>query len=220
MSTQTPSEEVLDMLTDYGCIYQNMHFVYKSGNHGPQYINLDPIFVHPARVVRLGELLAQPFTRHNIQVVCGPAVGGIPLAYAVARAFFDRPSVVWADKLVKDEFEFARAGFKDAIAGKRVLITEDMLTTGGSVAAVSNACKQAGASEIFVSAICNRGGVTAQDCNATQLESITTVDFIDIDIDLYDCPDCTDRVPIVEDLGHPGLFLSNNIDFPTVKILS
>lgn len=223
---------VLVELESIGAVLLNRHFVYKSGKHGSGYINLDPLLPHVELVARICSELVAPFAG-EIDTVAAPAVGGIELSVLAALAAnrsalsatgaeCDRPSgeigdaasrvrAVWADK-TGDDFRFERSGFREQLAGKRVLVVEDLLTTGGSVMKVSAAAKNLGATIVGVSAICNRGGVTAEQLGVKRLETLADVSFEAFDAEA--CPLCRDQVPIVVDIGHGAKFRQDNPDYP------
>lgn len=203
-----------------GAVLLEKHFVYKSGKHGSGYINMDPIFPNTNLMWHLGTELWRPFVGSHPEVIAGPATGGIALAYAAAFSLHHEVDVgnggpvvpvVWADKN-GDNFVFERAGFIDHLRGKKVLVVEDLLTTGGSVIKVCREAEKHGAEIIGVSAICNRGGVTAEDLGVTRLETLANVSFEAIDAS--DCPLCEYCIPIVEDIGHGSKFKQGNPNYP------
>ncbi len=221
------SLDIASRLEEAGAVYTDKHFVYKSKKHGNGYINPDPLFPDIELLWQLGVELWGPFAG-RFDTVATPATGGIALAYATAytlRYEVDVGSggpataVVWADK-DGDDFVFERAGFLDQIRGKQVLVVEDLLTTGGSVAKVVHEVERNGGEVIGVSAVCNRGGVTADDLGVHQLESLMAVSFEAIPRE--DCPLCADQVPIVEDIGHGSDFKSENPNYEGgyIKLLS
>ena len=96
------------------------------------------------------------------------------------------------------EFEFKR-GYDKAMAGKRVLVVEDILTTGGSVRKVINAVRDCGGDVVATCVIANRGGVTSEQI-ASELYSLAAVDFRSWPFG-RDCPLCAKNVPINTDVG-------------------
>lgn len=177
------------------------HFVYKSKKHGSGYINMDPLFPDVELVSSICAQLVRPF-EGEFDTIVGPATGGVVLAFASAmQTPGRRPAAVWADKN-GDEFAFERAGFVDHLDGKRVLVVEDLLTTGGSVIKVCREAERHGAELIGVSVICNRGRVTAEQLEVPRLEALVSVNFTATDPD--GCELCKSGVPIVEDIGHGG----------------
>jgi len=203
------SLDPLRELNRAGALLLDQHFVYKSGQHGPGYINMDMLYPDAALTLRIGALLVDPF-RGSFDTIAGPAVGGIALAVlAGAAAATTHPAVraVWADKTGSD-FIFERAGFVDHLARKRVLVVEDLLTTGGSVAKVCRLVEGHGGQVIGVSVVCNRGGVTAEDIGVRQLAALSKVSFAAVDP--AECELCAAHRPIVEDIGHGAEYKLQN----------
>lgn len=212
----------LDILTELkqaGAILHNRHFVYKSGRHGSSFINMDPLFPNTALMMRICDLLVAPFFE-DVETVAAPATGGVVLSTLTAASLVRAGISVretWADKVGQDDFAFERAGFARALAGKWVLVVEDLLTTGGSTFKVCRQAEKHGAKIIGVSAICNRGAVTAKQLGVPRLQVLATVSGTDFwSVDAAKCPLCRDHVPIVEDpgLGHADRFKGSHPDYP------
>lgn len=202
---------VLEVLAKRRAILTDHHFVYKSGKHGPHYINMDPVFPDTRIMRALCGELGKPFDR-NIDIVVGAATGAIPLAALTAIEIGERnppnyPAVVWADK-DGDGFAFERAGFVEQLAGKRVLVVEDLLNTGDTVKKVIEQVRLNGGEVVGVSVICNRGSETAESLGVPRLEQLASVQFQAFDP--WSCPLCEQRVPIVSDIGHGKEFQAMN----------
>ena len=192
---------VLSELAGVGAILTGKHFVYTSGKHGPNYINLDPLFPAARLTFEICQLLAHPFVG-QFDTVASPAVGGVVLCEltALAASTEERPVyAVWADKVGGDML-FERAGFAKHLSQRRVLLVEDLLTTGGSLVKVLHRARDLGAEIVGASVICNRGGLTADTLGVPRLESLSEVSFEAFDADR--CPLCAAATPIVEDIGH------------------
>lgn len=199
--------DVLGELDRAGAILLNRHFVYKSAKHGSGYINMDPLFADVKLVSMICAELVRPF-QDEFDTVAGPAMGGTVLAFASACQVTDREvSAVWADKDANG-FAFERAGFVAHLAGKRVLVVEDLLTTGGSVISVCDQVRRHGGRLIGVSTICNRGGLTAAELGVPRLEALASVSFEAVDPDA--CSLCAAGTPIVEDIGHGAEYRARN----------
>ena len=213
---------VMKQLINAGAVYEEGHYVYKSRKHGDKYIDLDRIFPNFLLTQMIGQKLAKPFIFKRprqgyrpIEVVAAPAVGGIALAYQAAHYFWaqgDSVDVVWADKTDSlSGFDFERAGFAAAVKGKNVLVVEDILNTGGSVAGVCQAVETHGGTVAGVSVVVNRGLTTADQLNVPVLRAIDVVEFAAYDRN--DCPFCGEGRPIAADIGHGDEFQLNNPDY-------
>jgi len=121
------TEEALRIFTSSGALLRG-HFIFTSGRHGDTYMQCAQVLKHPEYTEKLARHLASSFSGDAIDVVIGPAMGGIIVAYEVARQlgamalFTERES----DKMT------LRRSFA-ITPGQRVLVVEDVTTTGGSV---------------------------------------------------------------------------------------
>jgi len=208
---------ILDVLAARGAVLTDKHFVYAKGGHGPNYINIDPALPDVELMNEVCHQLGAPFSG-NVDTVAAPATGGIPLAVLTALSLTGRdkrhPAVVWADKITvdgKDDFVFDRDGFKRELSGRRVLIVEDLLNTGGSVKQVVDRAREAGAEVVGVSVVCNRGPETAESLGVPKLHAVEKVDFQVFPGD--DCPLCVREVPIVTDIGHGAGYQVTHPDY-------
>ncbi|MGH7866945.1 MAG: phosphoribosyltransferase family protein [Candidatus Dormibacteraceae bacterium] len=150
----------------------------------------------------------------EFDTVTAPAVGGVVLSVLSALAAGKNGvpiAAVWAEKR-GEGFVFDRMGFAEQLTGKRVLVLEDFLTTGGSVLKVCRAAAALGAKLVGVSVICNRGGVTAAQLGVPRLEALAAIDFSSVPPE--ECELCRDRVPIVQDIGHGDSYKAEHPDYP------
>ena len=203
--------DILVMLETKGAVLLDHHFVYKSGTHGPNYINMDPLFPDVRQVAGVCELLCcDVLPWRSYDTVVAAATGGIPLAVLSALCTPWATAAVWADKH-GDDFAFERAGFVDQVTGKNVLIVEDLLNTGDTTMKIIDLVRGHGGNVIGVSVICNRGPHTAESLNVPALFELSKVDFQVFPAD--DCPLCAEGRPIVEDIGHGGTYKEANPDY-------
>jgi orotate phosphoribosyltransferase len=206
------SIDVLKELERLGAIIENRHFVYTSGKHGSAYINSDPMFPDVAVVAEIADRLVAPYAG-RVDTVVAPATGGIVLSVQAGLAFHRRGesvASVWADKS-DGGFVFERAGFGRHIEGKRVLVVEDLLNTGGSVEKTCRLVEASGGTLVGASVVCNRGTSTAASLGVPELTTLATVKM-----DVYEadtCPLCADRQPIVNDLAHGDKFEAAHPDY-------
>lgn len=200
--------DVLAELEKIGAVFTGRHFVYASGKHGSGYINMDIMFPQVGLVSKLSNDLIAPFVG-EFDVIAAPATGGIELG--VLSALAAGTPGVWADKDGDGGFVFERAGFVEAIKGKRVLIVEDLLTTGGSVEKVAREIEKVGGTVVGISVVCNRGGVTAARLNVPRLNALAEVSFAAVEAE--ECELCDAYVPIVEDMGHGDDYKKEHPDY-------
>ena len=191
------------ILTEARAIVTDSHIVYTSGKHGSAYVNKDAVYPNTARVAELCRFLADAAAPHRPEVVCGPAMGGIILAQWTGN-HLGLPAV-YAEKS-PDGGMTLRRGYDKLVAGKRVLVVEDVLNTGGSVREAVGAVRAAGGDPVVVAALVNRGGVTAADVGVPAL-----VALLEVELDAWDaatCPLCRDGVPVNTDVGKGREFLA------------
>lgn len=144
--------EVIEIFKRYSA-YQKGHFMLSSGLHSEWYLQCALVLEYPKLTARLCSELAKKFSGKKIDVVIGPALGGIVVAYEVARAFGARG--IFAER--EEGKMVLRRGFK-INPDDRVLVVEDVTTTGGSVKEVIDLMRSYGAKIVGVGAIIDRSG--------------------------------------------------------------
>ena len=111
------------------------HFLLTSGRHSPVYWEKFRVMQYPDYVQQLCGMIADHFRKDSIQLVAGPTTAGIILAFEVARQMGTR--AIYAEKSDGKTFTFKRGAAINA--GDRVLVVDDVLTTGGSIREVISA---------------------------------------------------------------------------------
>jgi orotate phosphoribosyltransferase len=129
------------------------HFLLSSGLHSNRYLQCALILQHPDKAARLGAAIAALFWRDRIGVVVGPALGGVVIAHEVARALGVRS--IFTERA--NGAMTLRRGFR-VERGERALVTEDVVTTGGSTREVMDVIGSGGAVVQGVASIVNRAG--------------------------------------------------------------
>jgi orotate phosphoribosyltransferase len=184
------------MLMDAEEIFQksgailNGHFLLTSGLHSPIYWEKFQVLQYPDYTVQLCHKIASHFQNHNVQVVAGPTTGGIILAFEVARQLGVRG--IFAEKDSKGERSFHR-GFSVS-PGDRVLIVDDILTTGKSIYEVISAVTKQDGLLVGIGVLVDRSeqetdfGVPLFSC----YRSITQTYHPET------CPLCSAHVPLVK----------------------
>ena len=201
--------DVLDLLERVGA-FRKGHFVYTSGRHGDTYINKDAIYPYTRDTSTLCRAIAERFKDSGIDVVVGPAVGAAILSQWVAYHLSEMNGrdvlSVYADKDGAGGFILKR-GYDKLSAGKKALVVEDLMTTGGSVKKVMSALQNIGAKVVGVGVVCNRGGVTTNDIGASKLISL-----VNVQLDSWEeaeCQLCERKIPVNTDIGHGREFVAS-----------
>ncbi len=183
------SETASRLFKDCGAYLQG-HFVLSSGLHSPGYMQCALVCQDPALCARFCEELARPFRNEKIQTVVGPALGGVVLAYELARALGARGIFTERDENGRMTF---RRGFAVS-PGERCLVAEDVMTTGGSAAEIVQNLEQIGAVVVGVVALVDRGG-------ARRFEGRLVATALQVDLPAWkpeDCPLCKQGIPAVK----------------------
>jgi orotate phosphoribosyltransferase len=201
-------QNVLSVLENHHAIITNSHIVYTSGKHGSTYINKDAVYLDPVAVSSLCEAIAEHFADAGVQVVAGPAIGGVILSQWVAYHLRSRQLqaiAVYAEKTDAGTFVFRR-GYDKIIGGKGILVVDDILTTGGSAKEVTIAARQCGGNVVGVAALCNRGSVTKEGVGNPP-EFFTLANLVLEAWDEASCPLCANKMPINTNVGKGRDFL-------------
>lgn len=145
---------VLDMFRASGALLEG-HFRLTSGLHSNGYLQSAKVLQHPAHAETLGAALAAKAREAGLtpDLVISPALGGLIIGHEVARAFGVR--AIFAER--QEGALTLRRGFS-IDAGEKVLVIEDVVTTGGSTVETVNVAKAFGGHVIGAGSIINRGG--------------------------------------------------------------
>lgn len=147
-------ERVLEIFREAGVLLEG-HFLLTSGRHSNKYLQCAKIFRHVKYSEELCAALAERFRGENIDLVIGPALGAVQMAYEVSRQL--NCENFFAER--ENGRMTLRRGF--AIEpGRRVLVVEDVVTTGGSVREVMDIVRDAGGVVAGVGSIVDRTGGT------------------------------------------------------------
>ncbi|HYA88340.1 MAG TPA: orotate phosphoribosyltransferase [Nitrospirota bacterium] len=146
------SDQVLDIYKKTGALLTG-HFLLSSGLHSEQYLQSALVLQQPDLATRLCADLAAPFKSSHIEVVIAPALGGVFVSHETARALGVR--ALFAER-VNGELTLRR-GFTIK-AGERVLVVEDVITTGKSTRETIEVVKQAGGVVVGAASLVDRSG--------------------------------------------------------------
>jgi orotate phosphoribosyltransferase len=178
------AQEAGRLLRDAGAMLDG-HFQLASGRHSAIYVEKFRLLEQPVQTEALCRMIAEWARPLDPQLVAGPTTGGIIMSYEVARLLGVRG--IFAES-ANGHREFER-GFTIA-PGERVLVVDDVLTTGGSVRDVVDAVRAAGGKVLGVAVLIDRTGGTA-DFGVQFFACLT------LDIDSYEpeqCPLCAKGV--------------------------
>lgn len=130
------------------------HFLLSSGNHSGYYLQSAKVLENPKTAARLADALAEEIKEAGITVdtVCAPALGGLLAGYELARALEVR--FIFTERVEK--VMTLRRGF-EVSKGEKILVCEDIITTGGSAMECRAAVEKDGAEVVAFAALANRG---------------------------------------------------------------
>jgi orotate phosphoribosyltransferase len=195
----------LSELEAIGALLQNTHVVYTSGKHGSAYINKDALYPHTALISQLCREIAQKFIDKDVEVVLAPVVGGVILSQWVAHHLTEISGkevlAVYAEKKDGGGFVLKR-GYDQLVKDRRVLLVEDVLNTGGSIAQVIEAALPLldTGKIVGLGALANRGGVTS-----AQVHGVSPIFALwELNLEAWDaskCPLCQQGIPINTRVG-------------------
>ena len=180
--------EVIERFRRTGALLEG-HFILTSGLHGTTYLQCALVLQHPPEAERFGRALAERFAGERVETVAAPAIGGIVIGWEVARALGARS--IWAER--EAGRMTLRRGFT-VRPGERVLVAEDVVTTGGSTRETIGALTGAGAHVVGAASIVDRSGGRAD-------VGVPRVALATLDVPSYDpaaCPLCAEGVPAVK----------------------
>lgn len=181
--------EVYDLLVETGAIMTG-HFALTGGGHSPHYIEKFNVLQHPAYTARLCRAIAQHFKDAQIETVVGPMTGGIILAHETGMSLGTR--AIFTERV--DGVMTFRRGFT-LHEGERVLIVEDIVTTGGSVREVINVVKQFGGIPVAVAMLVDRSG------GKVNFGDVPSFALLHMDVETYEpenCPLCKKNIPLTK----------------------
>ena len=146
------SDEVINLFRQTGALLEG-HFLLSSGLHSSVYLQCAIALQSTADAIEFGAAIAGQFTNHQIETVVSPAIGGLVIGYEVARQLGAR--FIWTER--DGGIMTLRRGFA-VRPGERLLVVEDVITTGGSTRDTRDALGKAGADIVAAASIIDRSG--------------------------------------------------------------
>jgi orotate phosphoribosyltransferase len=191
--TPPDRDQILETFRRSGALLEG-HFRLSSGLHSNGYLQCALVLQHPRTAASLAEALAATAAAWSPAAVLSPALGGVVIGHEVARALGVR--AMFAER---QEGRLAlRRGFSIA-PGERILVVEDVVTTGLSTRETMDVARAAGADVVGAASLVNRSGGKAD-------LGVPLVSLLAIDLPTWDeaaCPLCAQGVPVVKPGSRP-----------------
>jgi orotate phosphoribosyltransferase len=157
------AESTVEAIFEAAGAVRDGHFLLKSGRHAGRYLEKFAVLQHPAYAVELSRRLADALVAHDPSVVVGPTTGGVLLAFEGARQLGDRLGHpvrgIFAEP--SPAGRELRRGFQIGPAD-RVVLVDDVLTTGASLRETATAVRAAGGEPLAAAVIMDRSGVAGR----------------------------------------------------------
>lgn len=182
------AEEVIERFRRTGALLEG-HFVLTSGLHSTQYLQCALVLQHPSEAEAFGRAIAEQFSAGGVETVATPAIGGIIIGWEVARSLGVRS--IWTERA--EGRMTLRRGFT-VRPGERVLVVEDVITTGGSTRETCDTLRAAGALVVGAASIIDRSGGRS-DVGVPRI-ALATLNVPAVSPS--DCPLCAEGVPAVK----------------------
>ncbi|HON73281.1 MAG TPA: orotate phosphoribosyltransferase [bacterium] len=181
-------DDILELLYRRKAVMKG-HFLLTSGLHSDTYIQCAQVCQYPEDNQLLAERIAKLFSDENIDLVVGPAVGGIIIAYETAKVLGARN--IFAER--ESGILTFRRGFSIE-RGEKVLVVEDVITTAGTVKELKDLVISYGGDVTGISSIVNRG-------NIRDIDGIPVRSLVYLPLSTYspeECPLCRNNIPVVK----------------------
>src|SRR5512144_2288399 len=189
------ADSVLDRFRRVGALLEG-HFRLTSGLHSPGYLQCALVLQHPQHAETLGRELAERVRDLRPTTILSPALGGLIIGHEVARALGAR--AIFAER--EDGVLTLRRGFR-LTETERVLVVEDVVTTGGSTRETMQVARAAGAQVVGAASIVDRSGGAGRSALDVPLVSL-----LEISLPTYDpasCPLCVSGLPLTKPGSRP-----------------
>ncbi len=204
---------VLEILNSVGGIIINNHIIGTSGKHLDAYINKDALYPHTQETSSVCKLMAEAVKDLEIDAVVSPALGGIVLSKWVAFHLSEIKEKeilgIYAEKDTEKNMIFTR-GYDKLMAGKNILVVEDVANTGGSAKKIVEAVKALGGKVVAVEIMVNRNPENVNE----QFFGTPLYVLAEFKLSAYseaECPMCQSGIPINTDVGHGKKYLENKV---------
>ena len=184
------TEEVMKKFEQAGAI-QKGHFRLTSGVHSDTYIQCAQVMQYPGFMHNLCSELGRKFRGEDIDVIVGPAIGGIIISHVMAQVLGPWVRAIFTERenskmTLRRSFEIKK--------NEKVLVVEDVTTTGGSVREVIDIVKERGGQVVGIGVLIDRSGGRIDF--GVKMKSLLTLDIKSYQPE--DCPLCKKGVPVIK----------------------
>lgn len=159
------------------------HFLLSSGLHSPSYLQCALALRQPADAIRFGTAIAERYRHAGIETVASPAIGGLVIGFAVAQALNVR--FIWTER--QSGVMTLRRGFS-LEPGEKILVVEDVITTGGSTRECIKALEDNGGKVVAAASIIDRSNGAAD-------VGVPRIALVNMEVPSYqsdECPMCAE----------------------------
>jgi len=180
--------DILEKFSKSGALLEG-HFILSSGLHSPKYLQCALALQMPSDAAEFGRLIAERFVDEQFDAVASPAIGGLVIGFATAQALGVR--FIWTER--QDGVMTVRRGFT-VEPGERILVVEDVITTGGSTRECIAALESHGAKVVAAASIIDRSNGAAD-------VGVPRIELVRLDVPSYkpeDCPLCSSGIEAVK----------------------
>ncbi|SHE48613.1 orotate phosphoribosyltransferase [Caloramator proteoclasticus] len=177
---------MINIFKETGAILEG-HFLLSSGRHSNRYMQCAKVLMYPDKAEKVVKEVVEKIKHLDIDVVVGPAMGGIIVAYEIGRQLNKR--AIFTER--EDGIMKLRRGF-EIKKGERVLIAEDVVTTGKSSLEVADVVKECGGEVVGIACLVDRtvGDVGYPVYSALKIELET--------FEPDNCPLCKEGIPYIK----------------------
>lgn len=180
--------DILEHFRQSGALLEG-HFILSSGLHSPNYLQCALALAFPKDAAKFGRAIAERFAGENIETVASPAIGGLVIGYAVAAALNVR--FLWTER--QNGEMTLRRGFT-LKENERILVVEDVITTGGSTRECIAALEASGGKVVAAASIIDRSnGAADVGVPRIALQSMQVPSYAP-----EDCPLCAEGLEAVK----------------------
>ncbi len=171
------SEQILEHFKETDALLEG-HFILSSGLHSPKYLQCALALQYPFDAAKFGKAIAEHFTDAEIETVASPAIGGLIIGYEVAKALNVR--FIWTER--ENGVMTLRRGFS-VKENEKILVVEDVITTGGSTRECIEALESRGAKVGGAASIIDRSNGRAD-------VGVKRIALASLDVPTYETKDC------------------------------